>query len=68
VLAVRATEEMEGGSGFVTRYGRVVMTILGLALKDGLMSLTDPVQQHHPSLGIPPNRTRPPVGWTTSWC
>jgi CubicO group peptidase (beta-lactamase class C family) len=71
-----------GGSGFVTRHGRVVMTwgdvasqwevksitksvgatLLGLAIKDGLMSLADAAQLHHPSLGVPPDSNT-----TTGW-
>jgi CubicO group peptidase (beta-lactamase class C family) len=37
-------------------------TILGLAVKDGLMSLSDLAQQHHPSLGIPPE-SNAATGW-----
>jgi CubicO group peptidase (beta-lactamase class C family) len=30
-------------------------TALGLAIKDGLMNLSDQAQQHHPVIGVPPN-------------
>jgi subtilase family serine protease len=71
-----------GGSGIITRFGRVVMswgsqtdrqgimsstksvgsTILGLAIGDGLMDLSDLAQQHHPSIGIPP-QSNAATGW-----
>lgn len=71
-----------GGSGFITRGGKRVMSwgsssqrydlkstgksigisALGLAIKDGLMNLSDQAQQHHPSIGVPPNSNKS-TGW-----
>jgi CubicO group peptidase (beta-lactamase class C family) len=67
--------EEGGGSGIITRGGKIVMswgdisegyrlrsttksigvTALGLAIKDGLISLSDRAQQHLSSIGIPPS-------------
>jgi hypothetical protein len=63
-----------GGSGYITRSGKLVMswgdvkkrydlksttksfgaTALGLAILDNKIALSDKVNQHHPSFGIPP--------------
>jgi CubicO group peptidase (beta-lactamase class C family) len=71
-----------GGSGFITRGGKLVLswgsssqryalksttksigvTALGLAIKDGVMNLSDQAQQHHASIGVPPN-SNSATGW-----
>ena len=71
-----------GGSGYITRSGRLVMawgddglrydlksstksigaTILGLALKDGLVDVEDAAQLHLSSVGIPP-QSNAATGW-----
>lgn len=38
------------------------VTALGLAIKDGLMDLSDLAQQHHPNIGVPPDSNR-----STDW-
>jgi CubicO group peptidase (beta-lactamase class C family) len=38
------------------------VTTLGLAIKDGVMNLSDKAQQHHPSIGVPPDTNRS-TGW-----
>jgi len=71
-----------GGSGHITRSGRLVLswgsatqtydlksttksigvTAVGLAIKDGRVSLGDKAQQHHPNFGVPPN-SNAATGW-----
>ncbi|HET7904284.1 MAG TPA: LamG-like jellyroll fold domain-containing protein [Candidatus Eisenbacteria bacterium] len=71
-----------GGSGFITRGGRVVMTwgsttdrydlksttksigvtILGLAVKDGLVATSDGALQHYAGFGVPP-ASNGATGW-----
>ncbi|MCA9050790.1 MAG: serine hydrolase, partial [Planctomycetaceae bacterium] len=71
-----------GGSGYITRGGRLVLswgdaakrydlksttksfgtTALGLAVWDGKIALTDKVQRHHPSFGVPP-QSNADTGW-----
>ncbi|MBU2478341.1 MAG: chitobiase/beta-hexosaminidase C-terminal domain-containing protein, partial [Gammaproteobacteria bacterium] len=71
-----------GGSGFITRGGKLVMSwgdpqltydlksstksigvsVLGLALQDGLVGLTDKAQLHLPDVGDPP-ATNVATGW-----
>jgi CubicO group peptidase (beta-lactamase class C family) len=71
-----------GGSGFITRGGKLVLswgslsqryplkstaksigvTALGLAIKDGVMNLSDQAQQYHASIGVPPN-SNSSTGW-----
>jgi CubicO group peptidase (beta-lactamase class C family) len=71
-----------GGSGVITRDGRLVMSwgsltqlydvksvtksfgssLLALAIQDGLVALSDPVQQHLPEVGLPPD-TNLATGW-----
>ncbi len=71
-----------GGSGMITRRGKVVMTwgdqgklydlkssskaigvtLLGVAILDGKMSLDDPAVKHHPTFGVPPE-TNAQKGW-----
>jgi CubicO group peptidase (beta-lactamase class C family) len=38
------------------------ISALGLAIKDGLMNLSDQAQQHHASIGVPPN-SNSATGW-----
>ncbi|MCA9052277.1 MAG: serine hydrolase [Planctomycetaceae bacterium] len=71
-----------GGSGYVTRGGKLVLawgdeqqrydlksttksfgaTALGLAILDGKIALTDKVQPHHPTFGVPPE-SNAETGW-----
>lgn len=71
-----------GGSGFITRAGKLVLawgdvdkaydlksttksigiTALGLAIKDGKISLNDRASKHHPNFGVPPNGNKQ-TGW-----
>ena len=38
------------------------LTALGLAIKDGVMNLSDQAQHHHASIGVPPN-SNSATGW-----
>ena len=78
----RDIAQAAGGSGCVTRHGKLVMawgdqkqryhvfsaskgigvTALGLAIKDGKMSLSDRAQKHHPQLGASPEKNTK-TGW-----
>ncbi len=71
-----------GGSGIITRHGRVVLTwgdqarlydlkssskaigvtLLGVALLDGKVTLDDPAIKYHPTFGTPPE-TNATKGW-----
>jgi CubicO group peptidase (beta-lactamase class C family) len=43
----------------------ISITALGLAIKDGLMNLSDQAQQHHPGIGVPP-KSNSATGWLTA--
>lgn len=71
-----------GGSGYITRGGKLVIswgdvdqrydlksttksfgaTALGVAMLDGKIKLSDPVKQHHPEFGTPPDSNKA-TGW-----
>lgn len=71
-----------GGSGYITRGGRLVLawgdakktydlksitksigvTALGLAIKDGKISLADKAAEHHATFGVPP-KSNQRAGW-----